>query len=381
MLSKAFLPLLALSLAGSSALAAEKVADKVALRTAGGRFMRAGDDGSLRATSPLVGDNETFDLVSRGKDEIALIGPGGRAVMPDARDPHTLLLGPPGTLPGAAPTFQLVPSGTAGFALRPKGGGALIVFDPSAKSPAPAKPPVIPAKPPSAPLPRETVEIFRLRPLPAVMQNTLSSAVDALAAEQLAGKQYDQTRTEHTNKRIELPAPTLKDPRRKTKVQVLAMTEEYHVQAKLDGKPEIHIPSMLFLSAYVDGGPSVVLVAVDAKLPVSGHVQARIHDVGSAGTGYRAAIGLSAVAAVEVRRAGGDAKLGPCTVTDLHVSFARLDLSNDILEAARRPIKNFINRELHRNEDRLRQSANQSLQKAISSRQVRIPLLGYLGVL
>ena len=67
-------------------------------------------------------------------------------------------------------------------------------------------------------------------------------------------------------------------------------------------------------------------------------------------------------------------------MTDLHVSFARLDLSNDLLEAAHRPIKNFINRELHHNEERLRQSANQSLQKAISSREVRIPLLGYLGV-
>ncbi len=225
------------------------------------------------------------------------------------------------------------------------------------------------------------MQIFRVRPLPAVLQNTLSGTVATLAAEELAGKQYDQTRTEHTKKQIELPAPTLKDPKRKTKVQVLAMTEEYRVQARLDGKPEIHIPAMLYLAAYADGGPSLVLVAVDAKLPVSGHVQGKIHDAGSAGTGYRAAIRLSAVAAVELRRAGGDVALGPCTVSELRVSFARLDLSNDLLEAARRPIKNFINRELHRNEDRLRQSANQSLQKAISSRNVKIPLLGYLGVL
>ena len=102
----------------------------------------------------------------------------------------------------------------------------------------------------------------------------------------------------------------------------------------------------------------------------------------AAGTSYRAAIGLSAVAAVDVRRSGGDVKLGPCTVTDLHVSFARLDLSNDLLEAAHRPIKNFINRELHRNEEPSSpKPLNNSLRAGRSPREVKIPLLGYLRVL
>jgi hypothetical protein len=371
MLNRIATPLLAcFLLAARPALAAEKVA----LQAASGRFLRAGDDGTLRATSVLVGDRETFELESRGKDEIVLTAASGRAVVLDARD-RTLRLGLPALASGQEQTFQLVSAGAARFALRPHGTNALVVFDPSDKRPAGA--PMTPV----GPLPRETVEIFRVRPLPALLENTLSNIVSALAEQELAGKQYDQTRTEHTKKQIELPAPTLKDPKRKTKVQVLAMTEEYRLQAKLDGMPEIRIPAMLYLAAYTDGGPGVVLVAVDAKLPVSGHVQAKIHDVGSVGTSYRAAIALSAVAAVEVRRSGGDVTLGPCTVTDLHVSFARLDLSNDLLEAAHRPIRNFINRELHRNEERLRQSANQSLQKAISSREVKIPLLGYLGVL
>lgn len=382
MLNKTAIPLVTcFLLAATSALAVEKVA----LRAASGRFLRAGDDGALRAASALVGEKETFELTSRGKDEIAVTGLGGRTVVLDARDRRTLRLGPPVPATGQQQSFQLVPAGTARFALRagqlPGGRGeALVVIDSSDTRPA-AKVSTDPQKLPAAPLPRETVEIFRVRPLPALLQNTLSGIVSTLAQQELAGKQYDQTRTEHTKKQIELPAPTLKDPKRKTKVQVLAMTEEYRLQAKLDGKPDIRIPAMLYLAAYADGGPGVVLIAVEAKLPVSGHVQAKIHDVGSAGTGYRAAIGLSAVAAIEVRRAGGDVTLGPCTVTDLHVSFARLDLSNDLLEAAHRPIRNFINRELHRNEQRLRQSANQSLQKAISSREVKIPLLGYLGVL
>ena len=278
--NKTAIPLLAyFLLAASSALASEKVA----LRAASGRFLRAGDDGVLRATSALVGDKETFELESRGKDEIALIAAGGRWVVLDARDRRTLRLGPPAPATGQQQTFQLVPVGAARFCAT-AGATACgqwqcaVVFDPSDTRPA-ANVSAGPTKPP-APLPRETVEIFRVRPLPALLENTLSGIVATLAEQELAGKQYDQTRTEHTIKRIELPAPTLKDPKRKTKVQVLAMTEDYRVQAKLDGKPDIHIPAMLYLGAYADGGPGVVLVAVDAKLPVSGHVQAKIHDVG-----------------------------------------------------------------------------------------------------
>ncbi len=385
MLNKTFVALLVLLLAAALARAGEKVA----LRASSGRFLHACDDGVFRPISALPGDNETFELTSRGKDEIVLTGPGGRTIVLDPRDRRTLRVGLLAVAGGSVQAFQLVPAGKSMFALRPGIGQALVVFDPFDSRPAapatagPAKPT---AQPVNGPLPRETVEIFRIRPLPAVLENTLSGVVTTLGAEEMAGKQYDQTRTEHTKKQIELPAPTLKDPKRKTKVQVLAMTEDYRIQAKLEGKPEIHMPAMLYLAPYADGGAGLVLLAVDAKLPVSGHVQAKIHDVGSAGTGYRAAISLSAVAAVEVRPghppAGrGDVTLGPCTVTDLRVSFARLDLSNDILEAARRPIKNFINHELHRNEAKLRQSANQSLQKAISAREVKIPLLGYLGVL
>ena len=65
---------------------------------------------------------------------------------------------------------------------------------------------------------------------------------------------------------------------------------------------------------------------------------------------------------------------------DLHVSFARLDLSNDLLETMHREIKQVINRELRHNEGKIRQQANNALQKAMSSRDVRIPLLGYFGL-
>ncbi len=82
-----------------------------------------------------------------------------------------------------------------------------------------------------------------------------------------------------------------------------------------------------------------------------------------------------------MQRAGGDITFSPPTVLDLHVSFSRLDLSNDLLRAVRRQIRDVANHELRHNEERIRQQANHALQKAMSSREVRIPLLGYLELL
>ena len=212
-----------------------------------------------------------------------------------------------------------------------------------------------------------------------MFHTAVSVTVQALAAKELTGKQYDQTRTHETNKYVELPAPTLKDPKRTKRVQVLGLTEEYRVQARLDGQPDIRIPHMLRLVNYADGGLGMVLVALDASLPVTGHVQGRVPNVASASTGYRAAIQLYAVVEVLVRRSGNDVTFGPYTVPELRVYVSRLNFSNDLLDAGHRLVRRFINYELDRNEDRLRRSANESLEKAISSQEVRIPLLGYLA--
>ena len=51
-------------------------ADKVALRAANGRFLRAADDGTVHADSLIVAEKETFELDSRGKHDVVLKGPG-----------------------------------------------------------------------------------------------------------------------------------------------------------------------------------------------------------------------------------------------------------------------------------------------------------------
>jgi hypothetical protein len=353
-----------------SAATSTGAAESVALRADTDRFLHPDSNGPFRAESLMPGDNESFELIPRGKEEIALKATGGRFVVTDARDRRILRLGISQAEPADAQTFRLVLAGSDRFTLRPHGTDTPAEF----YAPDPRAP-----KPPSGPHPGETVKVYRIRPMSSI-QPLLSTMVQAIAADELVGKQYDQTRTHDTNKQIELPAPTLKDPKRKRKFQVLAMTEQYRIQATLDGHPDIHIPNILYLADYANERAGAILVSADVRLPISGRVWGKIPDLASVSTGYRAEIKLSAIAEIQVRKSGGDVKIGPCKVLDLHASFSRLDLSNDLLEAARRPIKNFINRELHHNEDRLRQSANRSLEKAIASHELRIPLLGYLGL-
>ena len=209
--------------------------EKVVLRTAGGRFLHAADDGVIRGESFLPGDKNAFALVLRGKQEIALKGPDGRWLVPDARDGRTPRLGGAAAEPGDRETFQLVPAGANRFALRGRGSSGLLIFDPADASPPPSKAPAGPAA-------RETVEIYRLRELPAILQTALPATLHALAAEELAGKEYDKTQTHKTEKYVDLPDPTLKDLKRKKRHKVISVTEEFRVQAQLDGEADIAFP-------------------------------------------------------------------------------------------------------------------------------------------
>jgi hypothetical protein len=135
---------------------------------------------------------------------------------------------------------------------------------------------------------------------------------------------------------------------------------------------------MVLLANYADGGPGLILLAVDATLPVRGQVEGKLGDLAGGGTGYHLMVKLSAVAEVVAEHKGNNIKFDPPKVSDLNMSVTRLDLSNDILEAVRRQIRRVINRELEHNRDRIRESADRALQKAMSSRDVSIPLLGCL---
>ena len=338
-------------------------AEKVTLRAANGRFVQAAKDGSVRAEAVYPSDKEIFELVPRGKDRIALKGVDGRYLTSDVQHPRKPRLGPAVSEPGDAETFDVVPTDAGRFTLRSVRSSMPLVFGPDDLKL------------------RETVEIYRVRELPAVIQTGVPMAIRSLAVDELADKQYDKTRKRKKEKFVELPAPTIKDPGRKKRHQVLGMTEEYRVQAKLDGQADVRIPAMPLLSNYAAGRPALMLIAIEAQLPVSGRVQYKVPDVVSASTGFQAGARVFAAAEIQIERSGGDWKLNPPTVLDVRLSISRLRLSNDLLDATREPIERFVNHELRRNEPRIREKANKSVQKAMSSHEVRIPLLGYLETL
>ena len=227
----------------------------------------------------------------------------------------------------------------------------------------------------------QTVEVYRVAELPGMLQVAMEAAVRGLAAGELDGKHYDKTTTHKTEKHIDLPAPTLHDLKRTKREKVLGVAEEYHVQAQLDGPADIGIPHIAYLTGYAEGGPTLLILAIRGRLPVSGRVQYKMDNLASASTGYRAVVELAVVTEVRMKKLSGDVLFEPPKVLDLRLSVSKLSLSNDLLETARRPIEQVINHELRHNEDRIREKANQAVQKALHSKDLHVPLAGYLGVM
>ena len=123
---------------------------------------------------------------------------------------------------------------------------------------------------------------------------------------------------------------------------------------------------MPVLVSFAEGGSGLLLISVEAALPVQGRVQYQVPGAVSASTGYHTTILLSAVAEVPLGRSGKDLTVGSPTVLDLNVSLSHLKLSNDLLEAVRREVERFVNHELRHNEGRIREQANRAIDKAIS---------------
>jgi hypothetical protein len=294
--------------------------------------------------------------------------------MPDLGDGHTPRLTAAAPEPGPWGIFKLVPAGENRFVFQSHVTGGRLVLDLSAAGPADPKTPAGPAA-------AETIAVYSPRPTPTVLQAALTTAVRSLADAELAAKTYDKTRQHKTKKYVKLPDPTLKDPLRTKRHEVLAVEEDYRIEAQLDGKLELEIPTMLYLAGRDKHAPGVILLAVAAELPIRGRVQWKMPNLVSVSTGYRTRARILAVAEVQVRRVGGDLVFSPPAVKDLQVSLSHLQLSNDLLDAARHQVEHMINHELREGQPRICRQANKSLEKAMASRDLRIPLLGYLDLL
>ncbi len=353
--------------------AAAGAGQRVALKAGNGRFLRAADDGSVRADRLLPGEQETFELVPCEDDHFVLKARDGRFLTADGWDATRLRADSPRTEPGDRETFALVHVGENRVGMKARHFRDFVVFvgNSANRSDEDSQ---------GGPGPGQTVEIFHVSEIPSWLCTGLATAIRGLVIEELAEEEYDKIRTKKKVKYIELPAPTLRNLRRKKRHRVLSMTEEYHLKARLDGAPSIRIARMPYLKGYFEPGFGLLTFDVQAAVPVSGRVRYKIPDALSASTGYQTVVWLSMLGEVRVEKSGDELSLSPPELVNLRVEIRGLDLSNDVLHVARRGIEDLANRELRHKNDHIRQKANKAISKAIQTTEFRHPLLRYLAL-
>lgn len=355
-------------------VACVQAGDKVSIRAPGGRFLHAAEDGAVRAERLFPTEQELFDLIPRDNGRIVLKAPSGRFLVAEGRDARQLRSDSPRTEPGEREIFTLVPLDGNRVGLRAQNFRSFLLFDPNAPvTNAPT------AALPEKPTPAETIEIYSTVRIPDSLRSLLASLIRDLATEELKGKQYDKTRTRRTEKSLDLPSPTRHDLFRTKPQRVLSVTEEYQVQARLDGPVQIDIQHLPLLKGFRDRGASRLMFVVQATIPVAGHVRWSIPDRLSASTGFRTTARLALTGEIRSQKSGDEIALSSPELLEFRVELQQLDLSNDVLHTLRRPIEDLVNHELKRNEDRIRAKANESLAKAFKARQLEHPLLRYLA--
>lgn len=355
--------------AGSAETASS--AETVVLRTTSGRFLRTSENGTVEAAGLYPGDAHRFELLVLDDDHVAIRASTGRFLIARESGGRRVFAAGAETAPGVAESFRLVPVEGNLVGLEAPSSGKLVFFDTN-----PPKAPV--DAPPEGPQPGETVEIFRCQEIPDALQTALGSAIQGGIQRELGDKEYSKITTHDRDRYITLPVPTLRDPGRKKRHQVLGVPEEYHLRARLAAEPEIHITRMPCLTGYRDARSTSILLAAEIRLPVRGHVSYKVPKLLSATTGYEATVVVKLVGQLPISKDGDRISLGAPELPLLDVALERLDLSNDILHTLRHPIERTINGELRENNPRIRAEVNNRLASAAEGKEFHNPLLRFL---
>ena len=363
--------------AAAVAPAAGESVRKVAMRAAGGRFLRVAEEGMLRADRVFPAESELFELLAREGGAIALRAPGGRLLAAQPPEARTLRAASPRAEPGEWETFSVVDVEGNRVGLKARGFREFVRFTP--EPPDKPAPPPSQAKTPEKPGRGETVEIFEAAEFPEALRTIVASTVRTFATAEVAKKEYHKTRTRSHQAIVRLPTPTREDLLRTKRERIASVTDEFEIRAQLDGPLEIELVHMPYLKGYRERGAARLLFDVRVKAPVRGHVRYHVENVLSASTGFRTTARLSLVAELAVRKKDAKLDVDAPSVLDLSVELSQLDLSNDVLQTTRKPIERFINHELRRNDDRIREQANNALAKALKTRQLESPILRYLA--
>lgn len=341
------------SFSGFVAVAAEQ---RIVMRTSSGRFLRSGEEGP-EGKRLLPGDPETLEVIPGADGRIALKQSGGSFFAPGGTSAEGVF-------------FRLVQVEGNRAALE-AADGSFVVLDSNAGA-------GNPSQPLEGPRPDQTIEVFRLGRVPALIQAELARLLRAEVVDELGDEPYEKVRARKKRRYIELPAPTMRDLKRTKRHRVLSMDEETHVRVQLHGPPEIRVLDMPYLEGFYEPARGSLMLSIQASLPLAGHVRYKIPDVLSASTGFRSVVEVTAVAEVRSQRSGPGVSLNVPELTDLAIIVRSLDISNDLLNLVREPLEDLINEDLRDKRERIREKANRSIQKAVDKGEFRIPLLEWL---
>lgn len=284
-----------------------------------------------------------------GGEQVALRTANGRFLQAAADGS----LRPGGLLPGLRGTFELVARDKDRTTLKDSSGRVLGTAD--------------------------KADVFRVSELPGTLQSALAAGARGLLVQEVAGKEYSKVESNLKEKYIELPAPTLRDPRATKRHRILTVREEIHLSAALDGPPDLRITAMPYLRG-VEGaaGRGILLFAGDATLPVRGRVKYVVPGAIAAATGFRATVYIAVVGEMQAEKKDDEVSLSAPQLREVRVELRSLDLGNDLLHLAREPIREAINREVEKNRQRIYDEANKALRKAVEPRHIRNPLLRFV---
>jgi hypothetical protein len=347
------------TLAISAAVAADKppvdktpAVETVVIRLVDGQFLGVAPDRLLRAHAGLPSPNDEFRRLPLAGDRSALATRDNRILAVDRG--LLALSAEPSALAGPASRLKIVPAE-----------GSRVLLSPESMAGLPSGP---------------TVELYRIKELPATLRSVLSMVVQGLVVQELKDREYRKERTRQRQRYLDLPAPRLGDLKHTKRVRVLSTTETYEIKARLESTPKLEIGHLPYLGAYGRPTAGVLLFAVRTQVPVSGQVHYEIPKALSMTTGFRATVGLDARGQVGLEKSADELKMEPPKLLQLRVTVDRLDISNDLLNTARALIEDAINHELEKNEDRLREKANASIAKGMASREFHNPLLRFLSL-
>ena len=343
---------------------------KVVLRTSSGRYLRTEPDGSLRAKRWFPAEEETFQLVARDAGGVSLQDFRGRWLRLAGAAGRTLRA-------VAGPTGQALlvnETGEGRVTLQLAGAGRPLSFDVGSPLKSVGKPAEKPV--PEKGRSEQTLEIYDTSEIPASLRSALASLVRGLLVEELHGKEYDKLTTHKHEASIDLP--TLRDLRQEKRHRLLSYEEQYQIKARLDGTPQIEILHMPYLENHVDRGSGRLIFVVRASLPVSGGVHYAIPKAVATSTGFHFIAHVALTGEICSGPSQASKMLGTPEIVEIHINVGKVEISNDLLNLGRKLIEDLINHELRRNEDRLRQQANDAIRKAFDSAQLHNPLLKFL---